>query len=178
MKMKQKLLTLGVTVALSGLAGTSVYAAAAQGTATALVVEPLAIVQRIEMDFGTVAGGTAAGTVTLDTAGGRTFGGDAAIFASGAGTAGVFDITGNEGFVYTITGLTGTSLTASATLENLAGDQMLVSDFQVLTDGDTIITAPESISIGATLNLLADQPGGTYTTATSGLPYTVTINYN
>lgn len=141
-------------------------------TASATSFAPLTIVETVVMDFGTVAGGPAAGTVVLTTGGVRSVTGDAQILTASPGTAASFQISGEPNLVYALTYTDGT-------LENLGGQQMTITAFTSNSLGTMPGTGTETFQVGATLNMGANQPKGNYSTATGGgNAYSITINYN
>jgi hypothetical protein len=141
-------------------------------TATATAIVPLAISETVPMNFGTVAGGSASGTIVLDTSGGRTTSGDGQALASGPGTAAAFQIVGQGGQAYTI------SYSPGLLDDGGLGTAMTVDTFTDTSSGSLPAGGTENINIGATLHLNPNQAAGTYSTATGGTPYTVTVNYN
>ena len=174
MKMNKKLLVIGAAAALAAQYGSAVFAAQENGTATAFVIEPLTITEDTPMNFGTVAGGENADTIVLATDGSRTVSGtDAQIIASGAGNAGQFTITGEPGQAYSVT------FSANARMENADGDFMTVDTFDDNNPSPIDGGGSDTLLVGGTLNVGANQPSGNYSTATgTGTPYTVTVNYN
>jgi hypothetical protein len=176
MKINKKLLMLGATFALTAQIGTNAMAADVDGSANALVIEPLSIVEFAAMDFGTVAGGPGADTIILTTAGGRSVGGtDARLIATGAGAAGNFTITGEPSQTYIL------SISAGATLTDGGANSMTVDTFT--NDAPPTPTldgaGSDTLLVGGTLNIGANQAGGTYSTGSAGgSPYVVTVNYN
>jgi len=173
MNMNKKLLGLGVAIALATQFGTIASAAEVNGNADALVIAPLSVTETSAMDFGTVAGGPNADTIVMDTAGGRTVTGtDAQIIATGAGSAGNFTITGEPNQAYTVT------FSASATLDDGGGNTMTVDTFTDNSPSPLSGAGTDTLLVGGTLNVGANQAAGTYSTTTGGSPYTVTVNYN
>ncbi len=143
-------------------------------TATATIVSPLSIANTVDMNFGNVAVGGSSGTVVLTPAGVRsTTGGCALPTVTGTVTAATFNIGGEPGTVYTIT------MPAGATTITSGGNTMTVDSWQSSLAPTASRTLPvggtEVLNIGATLNVAANQPTGTYI---SGTPFTVSINYN
>ena len=143
-------------------------------TATATIVTPLSIDNTVNMNFGNVAVGGSAGTVVLTPAGVRsTTGGCALPTVTGTVTAATFNIAGQSGTVYTIT------MPAGATTITSGSNTMTVDNWQSSLVPTAFRTLPvggtEALNIGATLNVAANQPTGTYI---SGTPFTVSINYN
>jgi hypothetical protein len=142
-------------------------------TATATSIVPISLLEVLPMDFGTIAGGSSAGTVVLDTLGARTPGGVAQVIASGPGSAATFQLTGGAGLTYIV------SFSASGTLESPGGQQMTVTTFTNNSLGTIPAGGIESFQVGGTLNLNPAQPAGVYSTTTGGgSPYTMTVNYN
>lgn len=143
------------------------------GTATATSIVPISLLEVIPMDFGTVAGSSAASSVILDTASARSATGGAQILATGPGNAATFQITGGASQTYII------SISGSATLESGGGQQITATTFTNNSLGTIPVGGIENFQVGATLNLNAFQPAGNYSTLTGGgVPYTVTVNYN
>jgi hypothetical protein len=141
-------------------------------TATATAIVPLAISETVPMNFGTVAGGSASGTIVLDTSGGRTTSGDGQALASGPGTAAAFQIVGQGGQAYSI------SYSPGVLDDGASGTAMTVDTFTDTSSGSLPAGGTENFNIGATLHINPNQAAGTYSTATGGTPYTVTVNYN
>ena len=173
MRTQTNLKRLALAICAMGIFVGSAQADTVNGRADAVVIEPLSITENISMDFGTVAGGPAIGTVVLDVAGARTTTGDAEIIAAGAGAAGDFTITGQASQAYTL------SFSASATLATGLGPTMTADTFTDNSLGTLPAGGSETFQVGATLNVGASQAAGNYSTANGGgAPYTVTVNYN
>ena len=170
MKTQIKLLTLGAAITVSGFMA-SANAAGTNGTATATLIVPLSITEATPMNFGTVAGGTAVGTVVLDLADGRTETGDAQQLGTDGVTA-VFDIVGDAAQTYALT-FTDGSLVGP-------GVAMTVDTFTVPGTLPALAGAGVSVplSVGATLTVGAGQLAGAYSTGGGGTAYTITVNYN
>jgi len=141
-------------------------------TATAEAIVPLAITETVPMDFGTVAGGSAGGTVVLDTTGGRSATGDANALVAGPGTAASFQIVGQGSQAYTV------SYSPGLLDDGASGTAMTVDTFTDNSAGSLPVGGTENINVGATLHINSNQAAGAYSTATGGTPYTVTVNYN
>lgn len=176
MKTENNLIRLALTVCAAGIFAGSAQADTVNGRADATVIAPLSITENAAMDFGTISGGPAAGTVVLDTANARTTTGDAEIIAAGAGSAGDFTVTGQPNQAYTLT------FSASGTLERALGPETMIVDTFTHNAGATPIIpggGTQNIRVGATLNVGANQTAGDYSTANgTGVPYTITVNYN
>lgn len=165
---------LALSVVLLAFSAVMFAQLSATATATATIVTPLSIANSVDMDFGNVAVGGSAGTVVLTPAGVRsTTGGCALPTVTGTVTAATFNIAGEPATVYTIT------LPAGATTITSGGNTMTVDTWSsslVPTASRTMpVGGSETLNIGATLNVAANQPIGVYI---SGTPFTVSINYN
>lgn len=135
---------------------------------TADVVAAIAISTTTDMNFGKVVAGATGGTVVLTTAGVRSATGGATLGNAGATAAAAFDVTGESGATYAIT------LPPSSATIISGSDQMTVDAFDSDPDGTGTLTGgSETLNVGATLNLDANQPVGTYTGT-----FDVTVAYN
>ena len=162
--------TAPLSVDFTDAVGTSLIAG---GTAVATSLTPISLLETVMMNFGTVAGGSLAGTVIMDTLGARSSTGDAQIITSGPGNAGSFQITGEPALSYSLL------VTGPAVLENAGGQQMTANGFTNNSAGTIPAAGTEVFQIGATLNLQAGQAAGNYSTATgAGSAFTITVNYN
>ena len=144
----------------------------ASATATATIVTPIAITKDVDMNFGNVAvQSTTGGTVVLTPAGTRTATGGVTLPATGGTvTAASFTVTGTSGYTYSIT-----LPTTALTIANGA-NTMTVTNFTSDPSGTGTLTGgTEVLNVGATLNVSAAQPAGTYVSAT---PFDVTVNYD
>jgi hypothetical protein len=140
-------------------------------TATATIVAPITITKTVDMNFGNVASSAALGTVVLTPAGGRSATGGVTLPATaGTVSAASFTVGGQTGFTYAIT------LPAAATTITSGANTMTVNTWTSNPSGTGTLTGGTStLTVGATLNVGANQPAGTYV---SGTPFTVTVNYN
>ena len=164
---KRILTTAICATALVGSYSTTSVAATANGSATAIVIAPLTIVETpaTTMDFGTVTDGGVGGTVTIDPAGAITVVGAT---QSGATSAASFDVTGQPATVYTVTYGAGVLSDGANTMAIVPNSD---NSLGAIPAGGT-----ETFNVGAQLTVNLAQPGGTYNT-TLGTPYTVNINY-
>lgn len=145
----------------------------ASGVATATSLSPLSLAESAAMDFGTVAAGSTASSVVLDSSGVRSVSGDGQILASGPGFPGQFVLTGEPSQSYTLT------ISGPAVLTNAGGEQITATGFTHNSSGVVPAGGSETFQVGATLNLAPSQPAGNYsTTNAGGTPYSITINYN
>ena len=163
------LLAAGVATVSASFFSVTVTAATATGNTDVTVLDPLAItVGTNSMDFGDVAGDADnATTVTLTPAGVASAGPGAT--ASGLPTAGDFDVSGESNLFYSIT------LPASIFLSGSGGADMTVDNFStdVIANRQLSPAGADSFSVGATLNINANQAAGGY----SGT-YVITVNYD
>ncbi len=145
----------------------------ATASISATIANPIGIKKIMDMSFGNVAAGASSGTLILNTSGARSItGGITLPSTSGNVTPASFKVTGEGSFTYTIT------ITASTyiSLVDSVSKTMLVNNFTSSPSGvGTLISGTQTIYIGATLNVGANQPTGEYENNT-GL--VVTVNYN
>jgi hypothetical protein len=144
----------------------------ATATATATIVTPIAIANAGNMNFGNVAVSATPGTVILAPAGTRTTSGGVTLpVIPGTVTQAIFNVTGTPAYTYAIT------LPSVATTVTSGGNTMTVTAFTSNPSGTGTLSGAgaQSINVGATLNVAANQASGTYV---SGTPFTVTVNYN
>lgn len=143
----------------------------ATANASATIITPIAITNTSAMNFGNVAVNNNPGTVVLTPAGARSATGGCTLPATaGTVSAAAFTVTGIASATYSIT------LPAGATTITSGTDNMTVDTWTSSpTPTGTLTGGTETLTVGATLNVAADQPAGIYT---SGTPFTVTVNYN
>ncbi len=148
--------------------------ATASATATATIVTPIAISSDVQMNFGILSVNATPGTVVLLPAGTTSSTGGVTLPASNPGTitAATFDVTGQDGYTYAIT-LPSSDYTITRTGNS---ETMVVNTFTSSPSGTGTLTGgSETVKVGATLNVGANQVAGTYTNATG---FDVTVDYN
>ena len=133
MNLRNIFIKASTAIAMAGLTVTAASAVDLQATASATVVDPLAIAQDTPMDFGTISGSGTAGTVTLATDGSRTTANGAEIIGTD-GVAGSYTITGQGGLLVNIAIANGT-LTGP-------GTDMPVSNFATSLGAPPIVNEP------------------------------------
>ena len=156
--------------------------------ATAEFVEAVALVNPVDMDFGTTEYTAGVGTViTLDANGGTVTGTDTTNFTYGTGTAGAIDINGTVGETVDISCETGGTLSDGT-------NTLALGDAEVRIDGaDTacaglgttpvafvLTSGTDTLNIGAAITVPAAGilAAGTYDTASAGGdPVTVRVIY-
>lgn len=170
--MKQIIKFLAIAVVMLAFAGTvQAQTATATSNAAAVIIAPLSITNTGGLHFGTIMRSATAGTVSVATDGTRTSGGGVTLSAlAPVHSAALFSVEGESGRNVTI------SLPASTTIVNAATDDMIVDTF--VSDPDdanpvALTGAATVLRIGATLNVDANQPSGTYTGT-----FSVSVNYN
>jgi hypothetical protein len=156
-----KLLVAAGAAALSAGLYTSVTSAASiNADANARVIAALIINQTNGINFGDVVAGTAASTIQLDTLGSPSVTLGDAQLAGGTVQAGAYTLTGEASKSYSIS-LPGLPVNITSG----GGDTMTVSAFNHDAGGAPALdgTGAGGFNVGATLNMSANQPAGTYT---------------
>ena len=169
--MKRLIITIGITFSGLCFASSGFAQASATANASATIVTPISISKTADMNFGNVATNGAVGTVVLAPAGTRTPGGGVTLPANvGTVTAASFTVSGSDSYTYAIT------LPASVVITS-GSDNMTVDNFTSTPSvTGTLTSGTQVINVGATLNLVASQAEGAYTSSIA--PFTVTVNYN
>lgn len=170
--MKRPFILFVASLTLTCLATSTQAQETASATATATIVTPISITKDVDMNFGNVAvRSSAPGTVVLTPGGTRSATGGVTLpTTAGTVTAASFTVSGTSGYTYTIT-LPSTPLTITS-----GSNTMTVTTFTSSpTPTGTLTGGSETLTVGATLNVSAGQPAGTYV---SGTPFNVTVNYN
>jgi hypothetical protein len=150
-------------------------AASTTATATATVITPIAVTSTGSLAFGKIAASASPGSITISTNGTRSATGGAT--GSGTASAVTFDVTGEATTTYTIdTSATTANLTSGSDTMALA----LVSDFTgagatagAQSNGTLDGTGKQTLHVGGTLTVAANQPAGAYTGTVS-----VAVAYN
>lgn len=112
------------------------------------------------LSFGSMVAGAMSGWVTIDSSGNRSCGGGATCISQSAGSSAAFTVSGNALTNYIVT------LPVSITLST-SNNSIVVDNFKDSVDGSGTlgVTGTGSFSVGATLNVGAGQPAGSYTGA-------------
>jgi spore coat protein U-like protein len=140
------------------------FGANTTATSTAQVLIPISITKAADLAFGKFAAGTSLGSIAVDTAGARSASG--VTVASSATTAARFNITGEPNATYSIshsgtTNLTnGTDTMALTLVSDLAG---LGGTSGEVSAGNLGAGGTQSLYVGGTLAVAANQPAGAYT---------------
>lgn len=171
---KSKTVARSVKLALLALtaigAGTQANAASTTATASATVIAPITINSTSNLVFGKISAVATPGTVTISPNGTRS-----ATTVTGAGTssAAAFQVNGEPGTAYTIdTSASTANLTSGSDTMALT----LISDFTASAatsgtqaNGTLDGTGKQTLYVGGTLAVGANQPAGSYTGSVSVL---------
>lgn len=169
--MKKVLFSAAVII---GFATAANAQATASATASAVIVTPITIVKNVDMNFGNVAVSGNPGTVVMTPAGVRSATGGVTLPATvGSPAAASFTVSGQATYTYSIT-------LPSAPLMISSGANNMTVDLFTSNPGSTGTLSAgtpgtQTLDVGATLNVGASQPAGTYISAT---PFNVNVNYN
>jgi hypothetical protein len=167
--------TKGLALALTifGFSTTDTFAQkTATATASATIVTPIAITKNQDLMFGIFASGSTLGTVVVPTTGSRTQTGGV-VLPNGIITTvqpATFTVTGQASYNYAIT------LPSSHTISN-GTVFMTVDNFihNATATPQLSGAGSQTFSVGATLNVAADQAAGSYLSVT---PFVVQVVYN
>jgi len=143
-------------------------AASATANVSASIVPAISISKDTDMNFADVVAGGSAGTVVLSAAGARSVTGGATVGNSAGVAAASFTVSGDPSSTYSIT------LPSSATISS-GGNNMTVNTFTSSPSGTGTIGGggTQSLTVGATLQVGANQVQATYTGT-----FDVTVAYN
>ncbi|PXX98336.1 DUF4402 domain-containing protein [Halomonas sp. LBP4] len=168
---------LASVVALGAFGASNSFAADATATATGTVIEPIAITNAGNLNFGQFARGDG-GSVTVATDGTRSTTGPILSTTGDTPAAAQFDVTGAADATYSIAWSGDTLLTDSVSTETMALEK--ISDLTAggATTGEVAVGVlgtggTQSIYLGGTLTVAALQAAGTYTGSV-----TATVEYN
>ena len=173
--MKQVKKIVASIIVIAATISTANAQSTATASASATIVTPISIAKNVDMNFGNIAVTSTGGTVILAAAGTRTATGGVTLpVVAGTVSAAAFTVSGQSAYTYDIT------LPSGNTVLSSGANSMNVNNFTAsigLTAGALSVGAPgtQSFSVGATINVGANQAAGSYTTAT---PFNVTVNYN
>ncbi len=175
---ESNLLKLGLAVALAGSVGVA-SADQVDGTATATVLTPLTVTETTALAYGSVYGGSTAGTVVVSSAGAVSATGGAGFVAATGATQATFAISGALSATIAVTLTPGLAQLDDGTAGGGGAPMTLTAFSNTVLPTALDALGAASFDVGATLNVGASQASGAYSTATGdGIPYTVTVNYN
>jgi hypothetical protein len=145
----------------------------ASATAHATIITPITISKVDNMEFGNIVATATGGTVVLSPDNSRTESGVQLPVATGTVGAATFTVTGQDGYAYTVT-LPSASYSITTGLTPTATETMTLTAFTSDTT-NTLTGGTQTLNVGATLNVVANQTPGVYTSET---PFDVKVNYN
>jgi hypothetical protein len=164
MRLILSLSALAATIAVATPAFATTQAqASATAKAKGVVLEPLTLTQVSDLDFGTVIGSPASGTVVIDAdTGGRTVTGGVTAVPNYPGGRGEFLGAGEKNQIVLI------SLTTLAQLDSTSNstDKLLVNSLSLDSGGATRTidtTQAFTVGVGGDFAIAANQPNGKYT---------------
>jgi hypothetical protein len=170
--MKAQIRIFAIAMLLTGISISTFAQVTATADGKATIVTPITITKAVDMNFGNVAVSATAGTVILSPGGVRTLTGGVTLpTVAGTVTAASFNITGEASYTYTIQ-LPSTDLTITSGSNNMSVNAFTSDPTPTGTLGSN---GTQTLNVGATLNVLAHQPAGIYSSVT---PFSVTVNYN
>lgn len=166
-------------VTLMSASALSIFAQSrATATISAAIVTPLIITHDgTGMNFGNISvQATTGGTVILTPVGTRTSDGGVILPNNiGAVSAAVFGVSGQAHYTYTVILPTNCTLTHTNNHDFMTVDTFTSSPSTATGAGVLNENGVQTLNVGATLNVAANQISGLYT---SGAAFTVTVNYN
>ena len=155
-----------LTIAGESFAQTS---ATATFTASATIIQPIGITTTSNMNFAGI-DAKSGGTVILTPESTRSASGEVALAEASNVSAAAFEVTGEAGFAFSIT------LPENEYVLTNGSESMIIKDFtSSLAEGGTLVDGSKMVSVGATLDVHANQRPGVYD---SPAPMNVTVNYN
>jgi hypothetical protein len=169
--MKQIIKFFALAIVILAFTAVTFAQVTATATSTATIITPIAITKTLDMNFGNIAVNATPGTVVLTPASVRSVTGGCSLPATtGTVTSAAFTVTGLAAATYSIT------LPAVATTITSGANTMTVNTWtSTPTPTGTLTGGTQNLTIGATLNVGANQAAGTYV---SGTPFDITVNYN
>jgi hypothetical protein len=164
-----------ITTILSGFFVHTFAQAYQSASATATIVTPINLMKVSDLDFGNISVNAVPGTVILNPDGTRNAAGGVTLpSASGNVSPSQFNVMGMQGYTYSIT------LPSAVMINNTFGsgnETMIVDNFvsDPPVSGNLGSTGTQTLNIGATVHVSANQAKGTYI---SPSPFYVSVNYN
>ncbi|MFA5227613.1 MAG: DUF4402 domain-containing protein [Bacteroidales bacterium] len=163
MKTNRTLKLITLTAAIFGFAATSfgqISSDQADAGVGATIIAPITVSQAHDLEFGYIVKTTTANIVTVTAAGARSATVTESLLTSQTGdpSAAEFEVTGEDDFTYKVT------LPTTITLEGDGGVDMTVDNFVTnLTNNIGTIGTNDTFTVGANLNVNANQGVGLYT---------------
>ena len=159
-----------LTVAATGQARAQYNSADRTAGASVKVVTAITIAKDTDLNFGEVVAGSTPGTVIMPPAGPpRTPTGGTTLGSGSGASSAQFTVSGDPNATYAIT------LPGPTTLSDGGSNTLTVNTFTSTPSGTGALSGggTEILKVGATLQVPATQPSGTYTGS-----FMVTVTYN
>jgi hypothetical protein len=170
----KKIILLTAIVMIATTTAVAQSSASDSGKTSAQVITPITISKTVDMNFGNLVATVAGGAIVLATDGSRT--GPAAILAgtqNGTIAAASFTVDGETDFTFDITLPSGPFVVSNGDTE--AATMSVGSFLSSPNAAGTLALGTETLLVGATITLDANQASGTYTNDDA---LAVTVNYN
>jgi len=166
----KNLITLIAAVVLVAVTATANAQVTGTATGSATIITPISITKTVDMNFGSIAVGSTLGSVVLAPDNTRTKSGGITLpVVTGTVTAASFTVNGLGTSTFSITLPTTYTITSGVNTMN-------IDTFTSTPSGSgSLVGGTQTIKVGATLDVAASQPAGSYTNST-GFP--VIVNYN
>ncbi|MDR5590218.1 DUF4402 domain-containing protein [Christiangramia sp. SM2212] len=142
--------------------------ASATFTASVNIVEPISIQTTANMNFASIDARNG-GTVILNPDHSRISTGDVQLDNSANVSAATFEVNGQNGYSYNINISQNSFRMVNGTSE------IVIRDFNTNSNKSTLNSDSQTINVGATLDIQANQEPGLYTTPT---PIEIMVSYN
>jgi len=158
-----------VTCLVTTISYTSVQAATATATVDANIIQTISMTTTNGLSFGDISAGATSGTVILTPGGARSATGGTSINTSTPGNPSSFNVQGIANASFSIT------LPVSVILSDTASHSMTVDNFTSSPTPSGVLdgSGQQTLFVGATLNVSANQAFGSYSGQMS-----VTVDYN
>jgi hypothetical protein len=157
-------------IAAAAVSGLALFAGAQAADVTseagAKIVAPLQVENITALYFGTIAPSLTQADGVLVAPDGSKECGQALTCLSDDHTAAAFQVSGADGFSYTI------DLPNEAIIRNANGDDMKIENFAGSKGNGTLANGQDDFTVGGYLNVAANQPEGDYTGT-----FVVTVEY-
>lgn len=167
--MKKKFLVLSAILLMAFV----LQAQTVSTTAAAKIVSAISIAKTADLHFGTMVAGNTVSTVTLPASGSRTSTGTVILLTqTPISQASNYTVTGDAYSTYGIT-LPTILISVSNGSNSMTVNGFVSSKISPINVGEIQFGGTDTFTIGATLNMIASQPSGSYTGT-----FDVTVAYN
>ena len=156
---KLTFLVISLIITVFSLKAQSGASASATANVTAEVVQVITVDKTSDLNFGTFAGGSTSGTVSIETSGVRNYTGGTALLSTNLGNPATFTVHGQNQAQYFITLPSPNSIIL---VKSGTNNQMIVSSFVHNATGVLSGNGEEVFNVGAVLQVSEFQPAGLY----------------